>query len=112
MATYSPADFEDSPFAYGERVRVHLYTSDGILIKTITGTLAAREKDVNVARDPEGRPQYKTLYWVKEIEGYERPHPDPAMAEAGMTETIEEAWFAEQDIEKLDRGPLKAYWSN
>lgn len=106
MATYSPADFENSPFRYGERVKVHLYTADGLLIKSITGTLAAREEKVNVARDPEGKPLYKTLYWIKDLEGYERPHPDAQLAEAGEKEKIEEGWFAEQDIEKIEEGPL------
>ncbi|MEM1094166.1 MAG: hypothetical protein AAGJ10_06145 [Bacteroidota bacterium] len=102
MATYSPADFEGSPFTYGQRVKIHLYTQHGLLIRTITGTLAAREPDVNVARLPDAPPVYKTLYWVKELQGYERPHPDPTLAEAGQMEPIDESWFAEQDIEAID----------
>ncbi|MEO1076240.1 MAG: hypothetical protein AAFX41_09790 [Bacteroidota bacterium] len=98
MATYSPADFDGSPFDYGQRVRIHLYSREGFLLGTILGTLAAREPKVNVARDPEGPPQFKTLYWVKDIEGYDRPHEDLP----DTTEPVEEGWFAEQDIEPVD----------
>lgn len=101
MPTYSPADFEGAPFAFGQRVRIHLYTHQGVLLGTITGELAGREPKVNVARDPEAPPQYKTLYWVKNIEGYQRPHEDTAMAAAGQAEDITEGWFAEQDLQPL-----------
>ena len=97
MPTYSPADFENSPFNYRDRVRVHLYDRQGRMVGTITGRVHAREQDVDVGRTPDGQPMYKTLYWVREIEGYQRPHPELP----GHTEAIEEGWFAEQDLQKI-----------
>ena len=93
MATYSPKDFENSRFNYGERVVVHLYAPNGALMKTIEGRLEAREKDVEIE---EGRT--KTLVWVKDIEGYEVPGDIP-----GQTVERTEGWFPEHDIDKAEK---------
>lgn len=98
MPTYSPADFEDSSFEYKEKVKLHLYAPNGLLMKTVTGRLHGREEGVDV-----GRGRKKTLVWVKEIEGYEVPHEDLP----DMTEERTEGWFPEHDIEKIEEG-LKA----
>lgn len=94
MATYSPEDFEDSPFDYGEEVRVHLYAPDGSLMQTVTGRLEGREEGVEVG---EGRT--KTLVWVKGITGYEVPGDVP-----GQRVEKTEGWFPEHDIEKIREG--------
>lgn len=102
MATYSAKDFENSRFEHGERVRLHLYAPSGALMKTVEGTLHAREEGVEVA---EGRT--KTLVWIKEIEGYEVPGELPE-------QTVEktEGWFPEHDIEKIENGPLSGISRN
>lgn len=91
---YSPQDFENSRFDYKERVRVHLYAPNGALMKTVEGTLHAREEGVDVG---EGRK--KTLLWVKDIEGYEVPGDLP-------DQTVEktEGWFPEHDVDKIQEG--------
>ncbi len=96
MPTYSTDDFEGSPFDYKEKVRLHLYASNGALMKTVTGRLYARETGVDVG----GRK--KTLVWVKDIEGYEVPHEDLP----GHTQEKREGWFPEHDVEKIEDGPL------
>lgn len=101
MPTYSPADFEGSPFQYGQKIRIHLYDHTGNLLGSITGELAAREPNVNVARREDDPPVYKTLYWVRNLEGYQRPHPELP----GQFERVEESWFAEQDLQPLEVPP-------
>ncbi|MDZ7826696.1 MAG: hypothetical protein U5R48_12530 [Gammaproteobacteria bacterium] len=55
-----------------------------------------REKNVEFeARD--GTMRTKTLVWLKDIDGYKRPHenlPD-------TFEDVEEAWFAEDALRKM-----------
>lgn len=102
MATYSEADFEDSRFDYGERVRILLrHPKLGGVFGEAEGTCAARETDVTFeARD--GTERTKTLVWLKDIEGYEKPHenlPD-------TKEEVEEAWFAEEALRKQEGDPL------
>ena len=94
MATYSPKDFENSPFDYKEKVKLHLYAPSGAIMKTVTGVLHAREENVEVG---EGR--QKTLVWIKDIEGYEVPGDLP-------DQTVEktEGWFPEHDLEKIREG--------
>ena len=76
---------------HGDRVRVHLYTREGLLIGSIEGTVSDFSPNTEVA--PGVR---KNLVWVTNIEGYERPN------ELGEPETADEGWFADTDIEKID----------
>ena len=80
---------------HGDRVRVHLYTREGILLGSIEGTVSDFSPNTEVA--PGVR---KNLVWVTNIEGYERPN------EIGESEAADEGWFADTDIEKIDEeGP-------
>lgn len=98
MATYSEADFETSRFDHGERVRILLrHPKHGGVFGVAEGTCAAREVDVEFEA-PDGTMRRKTLVWLKDIEGYEKPHdniPDE-------TKEVEEAWFAEEALRKLE----------
>ena len=78
-------------FKRGDRVRVHLYTRGGTLIRTIEGTVSDFAPNTEVA--PGLR---KNLVWVTGIEGYERP------SDLGEPEPAEEGWFADTDIEKVE----------
>ena len=102
VATYSEGDFEDSRFDYGERVRILLrHPKLGGVYGEAEGTCAAREQNVEFeARD--GTMRTKTLVWLKDIEGYEKPHenlPD-------TTKEVEEAWFSEEALRKKEGDPL------
>jgi hypothetical protein len=44
----------------------------------------------------------KTLVWLKDIEGYEKPHEDLP----DTTEEVEEAWFSEEALRKKEGDPL------
>jgi hypothetical protein len=98
MATYSEADFETSRFDYGERVRILLrHPKHGGVFGVAEGTCEAREVDVEFEA-PDGTMRRKTLVWLKDIEGYEKPHdniPDE-------TKEVKEAWFAEEALRKLE----------
>lgn len=112
MATYSPKDFEGSRFNYMEEVKLHLYAPNGAIMKTVTGRLYAREKNVDVSKDEAGgapakKPRRKTLVWIKEIEGYEVPHEDLP----DTTQAKTEGWFPEHDIEKLPENSRTASFS-
>lgn len=107
MATYSDADFEDSRFDYGERVRVQLRHPRGFVMGEVQGTCAGREKDRSF-ETPEGKTITKTLVWVKELEGYEKPHPNLP----DTTQKVEEAWFAEEDLRKLQGDILDGLSTN
>ncbi|HKL88976.1 MAG TPA: hypothetical protein VJ884_08205 [Salinibacter sp.] len=102
MPTYSDADFEDSRFDHGERVRILLrHPKLGGVYGEAEGTCAAREQNVEFeARD--GTMRTKTLVWLKDIEGYEKPHEDLP----DTTEEVEEAWFAEEALRKKEGDPL------
>ncbi|MEP0545592.1 MAG: hypothetical protein ABJF88_01540 [Rhodothermales bacterium] len=76
---------------HGDRVRVHLYTREGILLGSIEGTVSDFSPNTEVA--PGVR---KNLVWVTNIEGYERPN------ELGEPEPADEGWFADTDIEKIE----------
>jgi hypothetical protein len=76
---------------HGDRVRVHLYTREGLLLGSIEGTVSDFSPNTEVA--PGVR---KNLVWVTNIEGYERPN------ELGEPEAADEGWFADTDIEKID----------
>ena len=98
MPTYSEADFENSRFDYGERVRILLrHPKLGGTFGEAEGTCAAREENVEFeARD--GTMRTKTLVWLKDIEGYEKPHEDLP----GKKEQVDEAWFAEEALRKKE----------
>lgn len=102
VPTYSDADFKDSRFAFGERVRILLrHPKLGGVFGEAEGTCAAREENVEFeARD--GTMRTKTLVWLKEIEGYEKPHEDLP----DTTTEVEEAWFAEEALRKKEGDPL------
>jgi len=102
VATYSEADFEDSRFDYGERVRILLrHPKMGGVYDEAEGTCAAREENVEFeARD--GTERTKTLVWLKHIEGYEKPHEDLP----DTTQEVDEAWFAEEALRKKEGDPL------
>ncbi len=76
---------------HGDRVRVHLYTREGLLLGSIEGTVSDFSPNTEVA--PGVR---KNLVWVTNIEGYERPN------ELGESEAADEGWFADTDIEKIE----------
>jgi hypothetical protein len=85
---------------HGDRVRVHLYTREGLLIGSIEGTASDFSPNTEVA--PGVR---KNLIWVTGIEGYERPN------ELGQSEPADEGWFADTDVEKIDEGQPR-FFSN
>ena len=78
-------------FKLGDRVRVHLYTHQGIVIKTIEGTISDFAPDTEVA--PGVR---KNLVYVTNIQDYARPNRE------GELEPADEGWFADTDIEKVE----------
>lgn len=96
MATHSEADFEDSRFNHGERVRILLrHPKHGGVYGEAEGTCTARERNVEFeARD--GSMRTKTLVWLKDIEGYKRPHEDLP----NTLEEVDEAWFSEDALRK------------
>ncbi|WP_228702760.1 hypothetical protein [Salisaeta longa] len=98
MATYSDADFKDSRFSHGERVRILLrHPKHGGVFGEAEGTCAARETNVAFeAKD--GTKRTKTLVWLKDIEGYEKPHPNLP----DKTQAVDEAWFAEEALRKKE----------
>ena len=102
MATYSEKDFTDSRFDYGERVRILLrHPKFGGVYDEAEGTCAAQEENVEFeARD--GTERTKTLVWLKDIEGYEKPHEDLS----DTTQEVDEAWFAEEALRKKEGDPL------
>jgi hypothetical protein len=90
--------FDDSRFSKGERVRVLLrHPTYGHVMGEAEGTCAAREVDVEF-ETPDGEIRTKTLVWLKDIEGYEKPHPDLP----DKTKAVNEAWFAEEALRKKE----------
>ena len=85
----------------GKRVRVHLYTREGLLLGAIEGRVADVSPDVTVGQDADGRDIKKDLVYVVDIapgrdeEGNEVPYTNSAGAEG-------EGWFAVQDVTVLD----------
>jgi hypothetical protein len=98
MATYSDEDFRDSRFEFGERVRVLLrHPKHGGVYGEAEGTCAAREANVEF-ETPDGEMRTKTLVWLKDMEGYEKPHPNLP----DQTKEVEDAWFAEGALRKKE----------
>lgn len=75
----------------GKRARVHLWNHSGVLIGTLEGTISDVSRGVDV-----GEGQKRDLVLLTGIEGFQSPH----LKEAG------EGWFAVQDVEVLEDGPL------
>jgi hypothetical protein len=94
--------FEGSRFEKGEEVEVVLrHPRHGGEMGRATGVLAARSEDVEVSRD--GQEDFrKTLVWVKDLDGYKKPHPSIP----GKMKEVDEAWFAEEAIRKKDEDVL------
>ncbi|MEL6614805.1 MAG: hypothetical protein AAFQ43_03655 [Bacteroidota bacterium] len=88
----------------GKRVRVHLYTREGLLLGAIEGRAADASDGVLVGTDAEGREIRKDLVYVVDIEplkgpdGEDVPYTNSAGAEG-------EGWFAVQDVTVVDDGP-------
>jgi hypothetical protein len=102
VTTYSEEDFADSRFSHGERVRVLLrHPTYGHVMGEAEGTCAAREKDVEF-ETPDGQMRTKTLVWLKDMSGYKKPHPNLP----DQTKEVEEAWFAEEALRKMEADPL------
>lgn len=90
--------FEGSRFSKGERVRVLLrHPTYGHVMGEAEGTCAAREVDVEF-ETPDGETRTKTLVWLKDMEGYEKPHPDVP----DTTKPVDDAWFAEEALRKKE----------
>ncbi|MEM1117140.1 MAG: hypothetical protein AAGJ11_11585, partial [Bacteroidota bacterium] len=71
----------------GKRVRVHLYTREGVVLGTIEGRVADVSPGVTVGQDAEGRDIQKDLVYVVDIapgrdaEGNDVPYTNSAGAE-------------------------------
>ena len=85
-------------FKLGDRVRVHLYTHRGVLIRALEGTISDFAPDTEVA--PGVR---KNLVWVTGIERYQRPN------DLGEPVSADEGWFADTDIEKVEDEAVGGY---
>lgn len=98
---YSEEAFESSRFSLGERVRFIIrHPVYGHTIKEAEGTLAGRQEDMTF-ETPEGEERTKTLVWLKDIDGYEKPNPNVP----GATQKVDDAWFSEDAIRKLEAEP-------
>jgi hypothetical protein len=81
----------------GKRVRVHLYTREGLALGTLEGRVADVAAAVPVGHDASGAPIKKDLAYVIDIEPLPGPdgEPTPYTNSAGAEG---EGWFAVQDI--------------
>ena len=81
----------------GKRVRVHLYTRDGVVLGAIEGRVADVSPGVTVGQDAAGRAIKKDLVYVVDIapgrdaDGEPVPYANSAGGEG-------EGWFAVQDV--------------
>lgn len=87
----------------GKRVRVHLYTHEGFLIRAIEGRVADISPAVTVGQDAAGRDIVKDLVYVVDIEpgSDEEGNPVPYKNSAGVDS---EGWFAVQDVTVIEDG--------
>ena len=76
----------------GKRVRVHLYTRDGITVGTVEGRVADFAPKVEVSPG-----MNKDLVYVVDIET-----GDPEVPYKNSSGTENESWFAVQDVEVVD----------
>lgn len=65
------------------------------------GTCAGREKEVEF-ETPEGETRTKTLVWLKDMSGYKKPHPNLP----DKMKEVDDAWFAEEALRKMESDPL------
>ncbi|MEM6326697.1 MAG: hypothetical protein AAF791_06210 [Bacteroidota bacterium] len=88
----------------GKRVRVHLYTREGLLLGAISGRVADAAADVPVGTDAAGKEIRKDLVYVVDIEPLQGPDGEsvPYTNSAG---TENEGWFAVQDVTLAEDGP-------
>ena len=89
----------------GKRVRVHLYTHAGQLLRAIEGRVADVSPAVTVGHDADGNAIRKDLVYVLDIAPGTGPdgEPVPYTNSAGVDN---EGWFAVQDCTVLpDAGP-------
>ena len=85
----------------GQRVRVHLYTREGLLLGAIEGRVADVSPDVLVGRDAAGNELRKDLAYVVDI----TPGTDEAGEPVPYTNSAGgegEGWFAVQDVTVID----------
>jgi len=102
VATYTDEDFTGSRFSHGERVRILLrHPTYGHTMGTAEGTCAAREQNVEF-ETPDGETRTKTLVWLQDISGYKKPHPTLP----DTMKEVEDAWFSEDALRKLEDDPL------
>ncbi len=87
----------------GKRVRVHLYTHDGFLIRAIEGRVADVSPRVTVGQDAEGKDIVKDLVYVVDVEPGQdaEGNPVPFTNSAGAEG---EGWFAVQDVTVIEDG--------
>lgn len=92
----------------GKRVRVHLYSRDGILLGAVEGRVADASPGVVVGQDAAGRDIKKDLVYVVDIEpGRDAEgEPVPYTNSAG---TEGEGWFAVQDVTVVEDGGLPLF---
>ena len=88
----------------GKRVRVHLYTREGLVLGALSGRVADAAAGVSVGTDTAGKEIKKDLVYVVDIEPLTDPdgEPVPYTNSAG---TENEGWFAVQDVTVIDDGP-------
>ncbi|MCY3594531.1 MAG: hypothetical protein F4100_00745 [Rhodothermaceae bacterium] len=87
----------------GKRVRVHLYTRDGIMIGAITGRVADVASEVEVAPGMK-----KDLAYVVDIEVLEGESTTYKNS-SGMEN---EGWFAIQDLQIIEEESIPGWFNN
>ncbi len=87
----------------GKRVRVHLYTRDGIMIGAITGRVADVASEVKVAPGMK-----KDLAYVVDIEVLEGESTTYKNS-SGMEN---EGWFAIQDLQIIEEESIPGWFNN
>lgn len=87
----------------GKRVRVHLYTREGQLLRAIEGRVADVSPGVTVGQDAAGRDLKKDLVYVVDIEPATGPDGEPVPYE-NSAGGEGEGWFAVQDVTVIEGG--------
>lgn len=90
----------------GKRVRVHLYTHEGIVLGSIEGRVADVAAGVVVGVDKTGSELKKDLAYLVGIEPGKNAEGE-AVPYKNSAGTENEGWFAVQDMEVIDENPLK-----
>lgn len=81
----------------GKRVRVHLYSRDGLVLGSIEGRVADVSPAVTVGTHPDGTAIKKDLAYVVDI-----TTGDPETPYRNSAGDENEGWFAVQDMEVID----------